>query len=63
MLVYIILHFLLQVMYVQALVFVVLMGKMLRALFFGQLRAAEMEVNTNKCFFLVMINENLKTLL
>ncbi|GFN97115.1 E3 ubiquitin-protein ligase synoviolin, partial [Plakobranchus ocellatus] len=31
------------VMYVQALVFVVLMGKMLRALFFGQLRAAEME--------------------
>ncbi|RUS72990.1 hypothetical protein EGW08_019238, partial [Elysia chlorotica] len=31
------------VMYVQALVFVVLMGKMLRAVFFGQLRAAEME--------------------
>ncbi|CAG5125682.1 unnamed protein product, partial [Candidula unifasciata] len=31
------------VMYVQALVFVVLVGKMLRAIFFGQLRAAEME--------------------
>ncbi|BFZ07996.1 hypothetical protein BsWGS_11035 [Bradybaena similaris] len=31
------------VMYIQALVFVVLVGKMLRAIFFGQLRAAEME--------------------
>ncbi|KAH9519010.1 E3 ubiquitin-protein ligase synoviolin B [Bulinus truncatus] len=31
------------VIYIQALVFVVLMGKLLRALFFGQLRAAEME--------------------
>ncbi|KAI8784320.1 E3 ubiquitin-protein ligase synoviolin B [Biomphalaria glabrata] len=31
------------IIYIQALVFVVLMGKLLRALFFGQLRAAEME--------------------
>jgi hypothetical protein len=31
-------------MYIQALVVVVIMGKILRALFFGQLRAAEMEV-------------------
>ena len=36
--------FLFQVIYLQAFVFVILMGKLLRKIFFGQLRAAEMEV-------------------
>lgn len=31
-------------MYAQALLFVILMGKLFRKLFFGQLRAAEFEV-------------------
>ena len=34
-----------QVIYLQAFVFVILMGKLLRKIFFGQLRAAEMEVS------------------
>ncbi len=34
----------LQVLYLQAFVFVILMGKLFRKVFFGQLRAAEMEV-------------------
>lgn len=34
----------LQVLYIQAFVFVVLFGKLLRKVFFGQLRAAELEV-------------------
>jgi len=33
-----------QVMYAQGLLFVVMMGKLFRKLFFGQLRAAEFEV-------------------
>lgn len=36
----------LQVLYLQAFVFVILMGKLFRKIFFGQLRAAEMEVTT-----------------
>ena len=39
-----ILLYLLQVLYLQAFVFVILMGKLVRKVFFGQLRAAEMEV-------------------
>lgn len=35
----------LQVMYLQAFVIVLLMGKLMRKIFFGQLRAAEMEVS------------------
>lgn len=35
-----------QVMYIQALVIVVLMGKLMKRIFFGQLRAAEVEVKT-----------------
>lgn len=39
------LHFIfLQVIYLQAFVLVLLMGKLVRKVFFGQLRAAEMEV-------------------
>ena len=34
----------LQVMYIQALVIVVLLGKLMKRVFFGQLRAAEVEV-------------------
>ena len=34
-----------QVLYVQAFVFVILLGKLMRKLFFGQLRPAEMEVS------------------
>lgn len=37
-----------QVIYLQAFVFVILMGKLLRKIFFGQLRAAEMEVSGSK---------------
>ncbi|XP_077867396.1 E3 ubiquitin-protein ligase synoviolin-like [Saccoglossus kowalevskii] len=39
------------VLYIQAFVVVVLMGKLFRKMFFGQLRAAEMEVcnSTHKC--------------
>ena len=33
-----------QILYLQAFVLVFLMGKMMRKVFFGQLRAAEMEV-------------------
>lgn len=33
-----------KVIYIQAFVIVILMGKLLRKIFFGQLRAAEMEV-------------------
>lgn len=33
-----------QVIYIQALVIVVLLGKLMKRLFFGQLRAAEVEV-------------------
>lgn len=36
--------FILQVIYVQAFIFVILMGKLMRKVFFGQLRAAEFEV-------------------
>lgn len=32
-------------MYIQALVIVVLLGKLMKRVFFGQLRAAEVEVN------------------
>jgi E3 ubiquitin-protein ligase synoviolin len=34
----------LQVIYVQAFILVILMGKLMRKVFFGQLRAAEFEV-------------------
>lgn len=34
----------LQVMYLQALVMVLLIGELMRKIFFGQLRAAELEV-------------------
>ena len=34
----------LQVLYVQALVFVLLLGKVMKKIFFGELRAAESEV-------------------
>ena len=34
-----------QVLYIQAFVLVFLLGKFMRKVFFGQLRAAEMEVN------------------
>lgn len=37
--------FFLQVLYVQAFVLVILMGKLVKKVFFGQLRAAEMEVS------------------
>lgn len=40
---------LLQVLYLQAFVFVILMGKLVRKVFFGQLRAAEMEVGWESC--------------
>jgi len=38
-------------LYIQAFVFVILMGKLMRKIFFGQLRPAEMEVCylTNVC--------------
>ena len=39
-----IVYFVFQVLYIQAFVFVILMGKLMRKVFFGQLRAAEMEV-------------------
>ena len=42
----------LKVFYIQAFVIVMLLGKMMRKVFFGQLRAAEMEVS-NLCTFLV----------
>ena len=45
--------FLLQVLYIQAFVFVVLMWKLMRKMFFGQLRAAEMEVS----FFSIAIRK------
>lgn len=35
-----------QVLYIQAFVLVFLLGKFMRKVFFGQLRAAEMEVNS-----------------
>lgn len=38
-----------QVLYIQAFVLVFLLGKFMRKVFFGQLRAAEMEVEL--CFF------------
>ena len=41
---YLLLTLLLQVIYIQALVVVVLMGKLMQKVFFGQLRAAEFEV-------------------
>lgn len=41
--------FLQQVMYIQALVIVVLLGKLMKKVFFGQLRAAEVEVCI-KCY-------------
>ena len=44
-----ILLYLLQVLYLQAFVFVILMGKLVRKVFFGQLRAAEMEVGWQSC--------------
>ena len=37
-------EFLFKVLYIQAFVVVMLLGKMMRKVFFGQLRAAEMEV-------------------
>lgn len=37
----------LQVLYVQAFVFVLLLGKLMRKIFFGQLRAAETEVSNS----------------
>lgn len=36
----------LQVMYLQAFILVLLLGKVFRRIFFGQLRPAEFEVNT-----------------
>ena len=42
---YSIIHLFLQVIYVQAFVLVILFGKLVRKIFFGQLRAAEFEVS------------------
>lgn len=38
-----------QVLYIQAFVLVFLLGKFMRKVFFGQLRAAEMEVDVYVC--------------
>lgn len=43
-----------QVLYIQAFVLVFLLGKFMRKVFFGQLRAAEMEVG----FFTLLIHPN-----
>lgn len=40
-----------QVLYIQAFVLVFLLGKFMRKVFFGQLRAAEMEVKFCLCLF------------
>lgn len=42
----------LQVMYLQAFILVLLVGKLLRKIFFGQLRPAEFEVCNNGYFFI-----------
>ena len=44
-----------QVLYIQAFVFVVLMWKLMRKMFFGQLRAAEMEVRDLKVIECVVL--------
>lgn len=44
------LNLLFQVIYIQALVVVVLMGKLMQKVFFGQLRAAEFEVSKICCY-------------
>jgi len=41
----------LQVLYIQAFVLVFLLGKFMRKVFFGQLRAAEMEVRFHCIYF------------
>lgn len=42
-----------QVLYIQAFVLVFLLGKFMRKVFFGQLRAAEMEVNSLLSMFVL----------
>jgi E3 ubiquitin-protein ligase synoviolin len=43
-------------MYIQALVIVVLLGKLMKKVFFGQLRAAEVEVCIYKMLCIILFN-------